>query len=65
MQEGRSARQQTLALPTVGPSKPAAGDNAVKKKSKIFGQIIELLTVHTYIENEGVALNARALLRNA
>src|SRR5579871_4288448 len=30
----------------------AAGDNAVKKKSKIVGQIIELLTVHTYIENE-------------
>jgi hemerythrin superfamily protein len=30
----------------------AAGEKAVKKKSKIVGQIIELLTVHTYIENE-------------
>ena len=30
----------------------AAGDKAVKKKAKIVGQMIELLTVHTYIENE-------------
>jgi hemerythrin superfamily protein len=30
----------------------AAGDKAVKTKEKIAGQIIELLTVHTYIENE-------------
>ena len=30
----------------------AAGDKAVKKKAKIVGQIIEALTVHTYIENE-------------
>jgi hypothetical protein len=30
-----------------------AGDRATKKKAKIVGKIIELLTVHTYIENEG------------
>jgi hypothetical protein len=30
----------------------AAGDKAVKKKAKIAGQIIELPTVDTYIENE-------------
>ena len=30
----------------------AAGDNAVKTKAKIVGQILELLTVHTYLENE-------------
>src|SRR6476646_6676249 len=30
----------------------AAGDRAVKTKEKLAGQIIELLTVHTYIENE-------------
>jgi hypothetical protein len=28
----------------------AAGDNAVKRKGTLAGQIIELLTVHTYIE---------------
>src|ERR1700745_1952547 len=30
----------------------AAGDKAVKTKARIVGQIIELLTVHTYVENE-------------
>ena len=30
----------------------AAGDKAVKTKETIAGQIIELLTVHAYIENE-------------
>ena len=40
----------------------AAGDRAVKKKSKIVGQFIELLTVHTYIENEVMYPQVRALL---
>jgi len=40
----------------------AAGDKAVKKKSKIVGQIIELLTVHTYIENEVMYPEVCALL---
>src|ERR1700745_751815 len=30
----------------------AAGDKAVKQKAKIAEQITELLTVHTYLENE-------------
>jgi hemerythrin superfamily protein len=40
----------------------AAGDKAVKKKAKIVGQIIEALTVHTYIENEVMYPEVRALL---
>jgi len=40
----------------------AAGDKAVKKKSKIVGQIIELLTMHTYIENEVMYPEVCALL---
>jgi hemerythrin-like domain-containing protein len=40
----------------------AAGDKAVKKKSKIAGRIIELLTVHTYIENEVMYPEVCALL---
>ena len=40
----------------------AAGDRAVKKKSKIVGQIIELLTVHTFIENEVMYPEVCALL---
>ena len=40
----------------------AAGDKAVKKKSKIAGQITELLTVHTYIENEVMYPEVCALL---
>src|SRR6266516_992014 len=40
----------------------AAGDKAVKKKAKIVGQIIELLTVHTYIENEVMYPEVCALL---
>jgi len=40
----------------------AAGDKANKKKAKLVGQIIELLTVHTYIENEVMYPEVRALL---
>ena len=40
----------------------AAGDKAGKKKEKIAGQIIELLTVHTYIENEVMYPEVCALL---
>jgi hemerythrin superfamily protein len=40
----------------------AAGDNAVKTKGKLAGKIIELLTVHTYIENEVMYPEVRALL---
>src|ERR1700750_869993 len=40
----------------------AAGDRAVKTKEKIAGQIIELLTVHTYIENEVMYPEVCALL---
>ncbi len=40
----------------------AAGDQAVKKKAKLVKQIIELLTVHTYIENEVMYPEVRALL---
>ena len=39
-----------------------AGDKAVKTKEKIVGQIIELLTVHTYIENEVMYPEVCALL---
>ena len=40
----------------------AAGDKAVKKKAKLAGQIIERLTVHTYLENEVMYPEVRALL---
>ena len=40
----------------------ASGDKALKKKAKIVGQIIEQLTVHTYIENEVMYPEVRALL---
>ena len=40
----------------------AAGEKAAKKKAKLVGQIIELLTVHTYIENEVMYPEVRALL---
>jgi len=40
----------------------AAGDNAVKQKETIVGQIITLLTVHTYIENEVMYPEVCALL---
>ena len=40
----------------------AAGDKAVKTKERIAGQIIELLTVHTYIENEVMYPEVCALL---
>ena len=40
----------------------AAGDKAVKTKGKLAGQIIELLTVHTYIENEVMYPEVCALL---
>ena len=40
----------------------AAGDRAIKKKAKVIGQIIELLTVHTYVENEVMYPEVRALL---
>jgi hemerythrin superfamily protein len=40
----------------------AAGDTAVKTKERIAGQIIELLTVHTYIENEVMYPEVCALL---
>ena len=39
-----------------------AGDKAVKTKERIVGQIIELLTVHTYIENEVMYPEVCALL---
>jgi hemerythrin superfamily protein len=38
------------------------GDNAVKTKAKLVRKIIELLTVHTYIENEVMYPEVRALL---
>ncbi|HEY2638704.1 MAG TPA: hemerythrin domain-containing protein [Streptosporangiaceae bacterium] len=40
----------------------AAGDKAVKRKGTLVRQIIELLTVHTYIENEVTYPEVCALL---
>ena len=40
----------------------AAGDKAIKKKEKIVKRIIELLTVHTYIENEVMYPEVQKLL---
>ena len=39
-----------------------AGDDALKTKGDLVGRIIELLTVHTYIENEVMYPRVRALL---
>jgi hemerythrin-like domain-containing protein len=39
-----------------------AGDKATKKKARLVEQIIGLLTVHTYIENEVMYPEIRALL---
>jgi hemerythrin superfamily protein len=39
-----------------------AGDKAINKKARLVGQIVELLTVHTYIENEVMYPEVRALL---
>ena len=39
-----------------------AGENATATKGKIVDKIIELLTVHTYIENEVMYPQVRALL---
>ena len=39
-----------------------AGDNATKTKGRLVDQIIELLTVHTYIENEVMYPRVRELL---
>jgi hemerythrin superfamily protein len=39
-----------------------AGDNAEKTKGRLVDQIIELLTVHTYIENEVMYPRVRELL---
>jgi hemerythrin superfamily protein len=39
-----------------------AGDKAVRTKAKLVEQIISLLTVHTYIENEVMYPEVRALL---
>lgn len=40
----------------------AAGEKATRKKKKVVDQIIRLLTVHTYIENEVMYPEVRALL---
>ena len=40
----------------------AAGENATATKGKIAGQIIEELTVHTYLENEVMYPEVRKLL---
>ncbi|HYF72372.1 MAG TPA: hemerythrin domain-containing protein [Nocardioides sp.] len=40
----------------------AAGDDALKTKGKLVDKIIELLTVHTYIENEVMYPRVRELV---
>jgi hemerythrin-like domain-containing protein len=40
----------------------AAGERATKKKGELVSKIIELLTVHTYIENEVMYPEVRRLL---
>ena len=40
----------------------AAGDNATTRKGQLVDQMIELLTVHTYIENEVMYPRVRELL---
>jgi hypothetical protein len=57
-----SSCQQLMGAPAWAWKFQAAGNKAVKKKSKIVGQIIELLTVHTYIENEVMYPEVCALL---
>ena len=42
----------------------SAGERAVKKKGKIVSDILRALTVHTYIENEVMYPEVRALLPN-
>jgi hemerythrin-like domain-containing protein len=39
-----------------------AGDNATARKGKLVDRIIELLTAHTYVENEVMYPRVRALL---
>jgi hemerythrin superfamily protein len=39
-----------------------AGDDAYATKARLVDQILEALTVHTYIENEGMYPDVRALL---
>ena len=39
-----------------------AGENAAKRRGAIVGKIIEELTVHTYIENEGMYPEVRKLV---
>ena len=39
-----------------------AGDNAHKEKGRLVSRIIELLTVHTYLENEVMYPRVRALI---
>ena len=39
-----------------------AGENATATKGRLVEKIIELLTVHTYIENEGMYPRVRALV---
>jgi hemerythrin superfamily protein len=39
-----------------------AGDNAVARKGKLVDKIIELLTVHTYVENEVMYPRVREML---
>src|SRR5690242_14049432 len=40
----------------------AAGENATKRKGELVSKIIELLTVHTYIENEVMYPEVRRLV---
>src|SRR5579875_2472709 len=40
----------------------AAGENATKRKGELVSKMIELLTVHTYIENEVMYPEVRKLL---
>jgi len=40
----------------------AAGENATKRKGELVAKMIELLTVHTYIENEVMYPEVRRLL---
>src|SRR4051812_25798412 len=40
----------------------SAGKNATKKKGELVAKIIELLTVHTYLENEIMYPEVRSLL---
>jgi hemerythrin-like domain-containing protein len=43
----------------------AAGENAAKTKGEIVAKIIELLTIHTYIENEVMYPEVRKLVPDA